>query len=362
MKRRLTIAIVVLVAAGTAIAIVRPFRHRGGEANAAENTTATSLATVTRRDLTSQTQVDGTLGYGGSYHVVNQAAGSFTWLPGSGAVIQPGHALYRVDGKPVVLLAGHVPAYRALSSGMSGRDVLQLNADLVALGYATSDQIDPTSDYFSSATAAALERLQRHLGLSETGTLPLGQAVFLPEAVRITSVSATLGGAAQAGTPVASASSTRRSVSVAIDATQQGAIKPGDRVDITLPDNSVTTGVVASVGSVATTPSGSGDPGSDNTPQVTVTIRPLHPRATGRLDQAPVQVGITTDTARNALVVPVAALLARGAGGYAIEVAGGATRRLVPVQLGLFDDADGLVQISGAGVEPGQRVIVPGAL
>jgi hypothetical protein len=32
----------------------------------------------------------------------------------------------------------------------------------------------------------------------------------------------------------------------------------------------------------------------------------------------------------------------------------------VPVTLGLFDDADGLVQVSGPGIAAGLRVVVPG--
>jgi len=32
---------------------------------------------------------------------------------------------------------------------------------------------------------------------------------------------------------------------------------------------------------------------------------------------------------------------------------------VVPVTLGLFDDAQGLVQVSGPGVRAGQRVVVP---
>ena len=53
------------------------------------------------------------------------------------------------------------------------------------------------------------------------------------------------------------------------------------------------------------------------------------------------------------------ALLAQSSGGYAVEVAGaGNTRRLVPVTVGIFDDTDGLVQVTGA-LTPGQRVVVP---
>jgi len=73
-----------------------------------------------------------------------------------------------------------------------------------------------------------------------------------------------------------------------------------------------------------------------------------------------VRVGITTATVPSALAVPVTALLAQPGGGYAVEVvSAGGTHHLVPVSLGLFDDADGLVQVSGSGLAVGQQVVVP---
>ena len=57
--------------------------------------------------------------------------------------------------------------------------------------------------------------------------------------------------------------------------------------------------------------------------------------------------------------MPIDALLALAGGGYAVEVAEGRVHRLEAVSLGLFDDADGLVQVSGQGVSAGQRVVVP---
>jgi hypothetical protein len=60
--------------------------------------------------------------------------------------------------------------------------------------------------------------------------------------------------------------------------------------------------------------------------------------------------------------VPVAALLARSGGGYAVEVVGtgtSAANHLVQVSLGVFDDAGGLVQVSGSGLAAGQKVVVP---
>jgi hypothetical protein len=351
-RRRALVAIAaaVFIAAGGVVVIGDPFGSHG--ASNADNTAPASRATVTKRDLSSQTNVNGTLGYTGSYSVASQAQGTITSLPTVGQVVSQGQALYEVNATPVVLLYGSTPAYRSLSAGMTGADVAQLNADLVALGYATSSQLDPTSDVFSSATATALKKLQGDLGVAKTGILALGDAVFLPSEIRVTAVSATLG--MSAGGAILTASSTTRVVTVALSALQQSKVKVGDAVTITLPDNRTTPGVVMSVGSVATAPSGGG------TPTVNVEVAPTDPGATGSLDQAPVQVSIVTATAKDALVVPVNALLALAGGGYAIETidAHGA-HHLLPVTLGLFDDAAGLVQVSGPGVAPGERVVVP---
>jgi multidrug efflux pump subunit AcrA (membrane-fusion protein) len=177
----------------------------------------------------------------------------------------------------------------------------------------------------------------------------------------VTALQAGLG--APAGGPVLRASSTARSVSVALEPDLQSEVKPSDRVTITLPDGSTTPGRVTSVGRVASAPSNDsgGSGGSASGPTVPVHITPTHPRATGSLDQALVNVAITDQTVRNVLAVPVSALLARSGGGYAVEVAAGdGTHRLVRVRPGLFDDAAGMVQVSGPGLAAGQRVVVPG--
>jgi peptidoglycan hydrolase-like protein with peptidoglycan-binding domain len=235
-----------------------------------------------------------------------------------------------------------------------GRDVAALNDNLRALGYGRG----LSGDRFSAETAAAIKAFQAARGLSETGELLLGSVVFKPGPVRVTSVTPTLGAAVQAGV-VLGVSSTARRVTVALDASHQSEVEVGDPVTITLPDNRTTPGVVSSVGSVATTPSGD-DPDSSSTPTVDVRITPTDPAATGSLDQAPVFVSITTASVENALVVPVTALLALAGGGYAVEtVASGGVRKLVPVELGLFDDSQGLVEVTGTGLRAGQRVVVP---
>ena len=341
---------------------------------------------VEKRTLSAMVSLDGTLTYqagpdGAPYSVINQSQGTYTKLPELGLVISQGQVLYRVNDSPVVLLYGSTPAYRTLSAGASGADVVELNADLVALGYATSAQLTPTSSYFESATTTALEKLQAALGVTQNGTLSLGQAVFEPTPVRVTTLSAQLGGSTQTGQTVMQGSSTTRQVQVAVDASQQTDVAVGDKVTITLPNNQTTPGVVSSVGTVATCPSSSGSSGSSSssatprtdtcssgssgsstTPTIIVDVTPSDPAATGTWDQAPVQVTITTASVPSALVVPVTALLAQSGGGYAVEVFGaGGTNHLVPVSLGLFDDADGLVQVTGSELAAAQEVVVPAA-
>ena len=341
-------------------------------------------AQVERRTLSATVSQPGTLTYrarsdGSPYSVINHARGTYTKLPAAGQVISQGHVLYRVNDGPVVLLYGSTPPYRTLSAGATGADVAELNADLIALGYATSAQLGQSSGSFGPATTTALEKLQAALGVTETGTLTLGQAVFEPSAVRVTTLSAQLGGTTQDGQTVMQATSTTRQVQVALSASQQTSMAVGDKVTITLPNNHTSPGVVSSVGAVATCPSSSGSAGSSSrsaapgtdtcssgssgsntTPTITVGVTPSHPAATGMWDLAPVQVGITTGSVRNALVVPVTALLTRSGGGYAVEVVGaGAPNHLVPVSLGLFDDAEGLVQVTASGLPAGQDVVVP---
>jgi hypothetical protein len=360
--RWVALGVVVVVAAGAVAAsrtgVLSPAASPGAGQQGAP---PPASATVQRQDLSSVTSVNATLGYAGSYRVSGHGSGTLTWLPAAGQLIRQGQVLYRTDnGDPVVLLYGSVPAWRTLDEGLTGADVSQLNHDLVALGDASGSEISSLGwDSYSWATKAGAEKLQSALGISSpSGGLTEGSAVFEPTALRVTTVTGSLGGPASG--PVLAATSDRHVVTIALDASQQSEVKAGNRVSITLPDGAATPGTVSSVGTVATAPSGSGGSGgSGGTATIPVTVTLSNPSAAGSLDQAPVTVDITTATASNALVVPVGALLARSSGGYAVEVLGGGnTRRLVPVTPGVFDDANELVQVTGA-LTPGEHVVVP---
>jgi hypothetical protein len=374
-RRRLLVAtalVVILAGTGTYLEWTNPYGisvshplgvHHHAAADTQDNAAATATRTVERRTLSQTTAVSGTLGYAGDYTVLGQAHGTVTWLPTVGQVIRERRLLYRVDGNPVVLLYGSTPAYRDLAAGaeaadVTGADVRQLNHDLVELGYVSSSELGPNSDEFSWASRLGVQRLQDALGVAATGELALGSYVFEQGPVRVTALSATLGG--PAGGPILKGTSTTRQVTVDLDAGDQSEVKAGDEVSITLPDNRSTPGTVTSASTVATVASGAGADGSAMTPTIGVTIAVTNPATTGTLDQAPVQVAITTDTVRNALAVPVNALLALSSGTYAVEVIDtDGTHHLIAVSLGLFDDAAGLVQASGSDLAAGQRVVVP---
>ena len=361
-RRVALVGLVVVLAAAGYVVVAKPFAGSSGPPGGiADNADPTSTTTVQVQDISSQTQVSATLGYSGSYAVVNQAQGTLTSLPAIGQLISEGQVLYRVSGSPVVLLYGTTPAYRTLSEGATatttaGADVENLNYDLVALGYLTSAEVGSAVSDFTSWTKVGVEKLQAALGVTQDGVLALGQVVFLASAARVTALGTNtiVGGPAQVGQQIMSATSTGRVVTIALNADQQGEVAVGDKVTITLPNGQATPGTVTSVGTVATTS------GSSNTPTITVLVTPNDPAATGSLDQAPVEVSITQSSAKSAFVVPVNALLALSAGGYALEVVStNGAHSLEPVTTGIFDDANGTVQVSGTGVAAGQRIVIP---
>jgi len=126
-------------------------------------------------------------------------------------------------------------------------------------------------------------------------------------------------------------------------------------VQITLPGNTPVTGRVAGFGRVA-----QAEQGSQATDATIPTFISLDdPAKAGGLDQAPVDVDITTKGVRNALSVPVTALVGKSGGGFAVEVVrAGGRRELVAVRLGLFDTGGGRVQVDGD-LRAGDSVVVP---
>lgn len=357
-------------------------RDDGGGQQA--GTTAQKTAAVERRTLTVTEELDATLRYAGEYRVVGNLGGTLTWTVPEGAVVTAGKRLYETNGRDrASLMYGNRPAWRSLEAGVSnGADILQLERNLKALGYTRAgDDIDR---HWDAQTTAAVKRWQRASGLVVDGKLDLGEVIFLPEAIRISSIEAALGAGVGPGGPLMTATSNRRVISLDLDADDIDLVHLDAPVTIALPDGSTVDGTVATIGRVART---STDQQGGSTTTLPVTITLDDPKAAGGLDQAPVTVTVVTATRENVLTVPVNALVALLEGGYAVEVVdgGGASNvpagspsasasaastssatssstprlatHLVKVEPGLFDH--GRVEVTATGLRPGDRVVVP---
>ena len=329
-------AVLAAAAAGAVVAA------GGGEDRvaAAQPGPARATASVERTDLVDRENLSGTLGYADAGTLVCAATGTLTALRDPGTVVTRGHSLYDVDDEPgAFLFYGTLPAWRDFAPGMTdGDDVRQLERNLRALGYDAGD-VDRDWD---SDTTEAVEQFQRDRDLDDDGTLARGEVVFRDGAIRIGEAKAAVGDQVGPGKPLGEIASTDRIVTVDLDASRQRLARVGDRVTVDLPSGRTLDGRISEVGKVATKSQ------EETTIGVTIAV----PGRAGNLDQAPVDVGFAVERRRDALAVPVKALLARQGGGYAVEVVG---RGIVRVTPGLY--ADDLVEVEGDGLAEGQKVV-----
>jgi hypothetical protein len=248
----------------------------------------------------------------------------------------------------VPVFFGDTPLFRKLDGPtLKGADVAVVAANLKALGYNVG-VVAAKDPSFTPALAAALKKWQRSVGLDDTGTLDIGQVVVLAGPMRVNSVTAQLGDAVTGD--LLSVTSTKKVVTMPVDATEVGQIKTGAAVTIMRPDNK---SVSAKVTAISTTVDGGGkDQTASGPPKLAVTVTPDDPSTLADLDAASVQVQVTTSVHKGVLAVPVGALVALREGGYAVQTPDG---KYLAVQTGMF--ANGMVEISGNGVTDGLKVV-----
>jgi peptidoglycan hydrolase-like protein with peptidoglycan-binding domain len=349
--RRVAVAATVVGAAAIAAGVALAAGGDPAQAPAAASDT-TATATIERRDLVDRDAVQGTLGYADTTTLTTGATGTVTSLPEPGTVVRRGRSLYDVDDAPAAwLLYGDLPAWRDFSSAMTdGEDVRQLERNLRALGY-DPDHDMTIDDDWTWATTAAVQRFQDDHGLTEDGTLTRGEVVFRPGPARFGQLRAAVGQAVAPGAQIGQLTSTRREITVDLDASRQELVHEGDGVTVDLPNGRSARGRITDVAKVA---DAAASEEAEPTIAVTVVMRGRAERGTG-LDQAPVDVGFARERSKDVLAVPVTALLARAGGGFAIEVSEHGRRRLVPVDLGTY--AEDYVEISGDGLREGMQVV-----
>ncbi|MDH6113623.1 hypothetical protein P3T36_005214 [Kitasatospora sp. MAP12-15] len=400
-KRRVAVVVALAVTVGVGAGGAVGLRHLGGgrgkPSAAAGSAAQAQTVAVVRTDLSNTQSLSGTLGFGTPQTLTGAKQGIITALPATGATVTRGQQLYRVNDQPVPLFYGGTPLFRSLDKpGLVGRDVQVVVSNLQALGYevgpqpkvgtvipqdaagpASSSSTPPSGGpsappagagtpaaptritvesgdaVLTNSLIAAIKRWQKAVGLQPTGILGIGDVAVLPGAIRIGSLQTQLGG--QGTEALMSVTPTGKVVTVPVDPANLGSIKQGDKVTITLPDNSTTPGTVSGIGtavqgSTASTAGAAGGPNSPPTVNVTVAID--DPSAVQSFDSATVQVAFVSGTAPGVLAVPVGALLALGGGGYAVQLKSGG---LVAVQTGMF--AMGMVAITGNGITAGTQVV-----
>jgi hypothetical protein len=358
------VVVIVLGAATGAAALGLGGRHRPV---AQAKVTLTSTA-VTRCTLTDSQVFPGQTTFGAAHPVPVQSQGLITWLPRAGTVVREGQTLVRVNDRPVVLLHGSLPHYRALHapaaqtttavtdgaktsapatpSGptavrpMRGADVRQLKRALTRLGYRGLG----TGKDYTRSTAEVVKRWQRDLGENPTGTVQLGDVFYAGGPLRVVP-----GPEAAVGQPMSPAALRRTSRTLAVTATVDGTstwVRPGVKLSIDTGPGGSVPAVVSSVKAGDTT-------GPDGSKNLDIVASVADQSA---LKSAGAAVTVTHVTARHAdvLCVPSAALVALAEGGYGLEAEGGT---YLPVQIGLF--AQGKVEVRGAAIHDGLRILSP---
>ncbi|MFD5698294.1 efflux RND transporter periplasmic adaptor subunit [Streptomyces lasiicapitis] len=322
----------------------------GGEDEGGRGDLPSATVAITRADLAQSKTADGKLDFAQRRAVKSAVAGTVTVAARKGATVTRGQALYELDDKPVTLLYGPVPAFREMKVGARGSDVLELERNLVALGYGRGLYVDPR---FDKATEAAVKQWQKSLNRTPTGRVGQGHVVFQPEQITVVRADATLADQVGPDTAVLTIASTRPVVRAELDQSDVSLVAKGTRVEVTLAGGTTRRGRVT--GTVQPEGSDGKDAASDGI-TVEVTLDGGASGLSGKDTTATASVKFVSESRKDVLTVPVEAVVAlRGAdGGYGLQVVEGTGSRMVRVETGMT--ADGRIEVSGSQIKEGLKV------
>lgn len=326
-------------------------------ASAAPKPTAPAAAEVPvmKGSVIVETSAAGTLQHSAQRTLTSGPSGIVTSLLPVGAAVKPGEALYTVDARPVMLLAGPVPAWRTFEAGMSrGEDVRQLEANLAAFGLFRGD----VDTEFTGLTTQAIRAWQKSIGTEQSGIIERSAIMFADSDIRIAEQKSSVGANVGEGAELYLISSLEKSVSVQLNLNDQKLAVLDAPVTIALPTGTETTGVVSSIG--APMEQAGADPNAPKGVVLPVTVTLTDPAAAADFSRASVTVRFSSTLSADALTVPVEALLAVDDQTFAVETQNAGNekpRQRIVVTTGAF--GSGRVEISGDGIAEGLRVVVP---
>lgn len=135
----------------------------------------------------------------------SRIAGTLTAVASVGDILEQGDLIAEIDGRPIVVLYGDTPAYRNLfdaPTNLEGDDVLQLETALTELGFNENEENMTVDGEFTAATADVVEEWQDSIGMDDDGVVNLGEVIFVPGPVQVTAAPADVGDLVNAGTPL----------------------------------------------------------------------------------------------------------------------------------------------------------------
>ncbi|MFI9105497.1 peptidoglycan-binding protein [Streptomyces fildesensis] len=316
-----------------------------------------------RTTLASGLKINGKLGHAAADEIAAQGAGTFTDLPKIGDQVRIGKPLYEVDAQPVVLFRGSRPFWRVVGKGMSdGPDVRILERNLTDLGHAKAADL-AVDDHFTDATAEAVKRWQKTLGVPQTGRVEMGRVAVLPYGeARVEEVVAKLGTAVGSGGPVLKVTPPDVYATIKPNEEELPQLAPGSKVSVSLDVGGSIPGKITSI-IRDTGPDGLGEksktPDGSAKPAVLILLMDQKGAAAAlNSGRSGATVTVPEKKAADVLVVPVTALLAMSGDGYGVEVVGpGVTDpKLVRVEVGLI--VANQAEVRGQ-LKEGDKVVVP---
>lgn len=387
-RRVLAVALITgLAGAGVALAAASQIESpQQAAANAHAPSPSVITATVQRTVLAETITAQGTVAAGNTVAVTGGGtapAGEKPVVTGmplkAGETVYPGQVLVQVCGRPLIALPGRLPAYRDLTPGDTGPDVLQLQQALNSLGYSISD----APGTFGGSTDAAVAALYANLGYNppttpevatpggspprsggsghgSSGTaahaseayLPMGEVWYVSSLpARVASIQVGVGSAAS-GTVLTLAEGGLK-VTASLDPVNGPLVKPGMAASIWLQGDSslqARAARVTSVGQMAVNGS------SGIAYPVTLNgVAPLPWSWAGQNIAVSIKV---SSTGGPVLAVPQAAIYSTADGATHVLTYQGGREKVVPVSVGA--SVGGLVQVSApSGVlRPGEDVVL----
>jgi multidrug efflux pump subunit AcrA (membrane-fusion protein) len=263
-----------------------------------------------------------------------------------GSTVNVGDELFQVDGRPVVALNGSFPFWRDLQEGATGADVAQLKAFLRAEGFYPSRAVDDQS--FDATTTSALKGWQRRHGFPQDGVLKASDTQVAGWPARVGPMKVGVGDFVAPGAALTSVVSAQLQISLTLTAADRQRLRVGlpAQVLVVATQKSATGTITALDNSPATDQQGNKTYGG------TVSV----PSGLDVLDGSSVKVTVVIQEAKNAVAVPVAAVVSDPTGKPEVRVQDARGRiRSVPVVTGLTDGAYTEVK---SGLSGGETVVL----